>query len=163
MHLRVFRLIAPDAGTHDVNLAWSGGATFYAVAVVSQDVDQADPDDAQVTVDGSGGGTSSTLNVTSGATGDLVLDFLVSGNGITALAPTAGGQTELQQQVGHGSGMNSMGVSWKAGAASVTMSWSWTGFTAYVGWAFNVNAGGESTVLVPGQAQRNRRHSGRYM
>ena len=148
--IKVFRLVNPDAVSANVHLVWSGNQAAAAIAFWLTGVDQGNPDDAEVGSDGSGGGTGSTLDVTS-ETGDMAVDFIVSGNGITGLSATAGGQTEIEQMTGGNA--NSLGASYRAGQATTTMSWSWTGFVTYRGIGWNVNAatggggGGGSRVL----------------
>lgn len=147
--IRVFRLVAPVTGTHNVVFSWSGSNFLRAVCASFTGVDQADPDDAQVALDGSGGGTSSSLNVSSAAD-DMVVDFLLATSGVTGLTAGAG-QTEVNQITtdGTGAGYLSIASSYEAGAATTTMSWSWTGFVGYAGWGVNINAaaaGGGATA-----------------
>lgn len=148
-HVRAFRLVAPDTGTHDLVLSWSGTAGMAAVAASFTGVDQADPDDAQVLTDGSGGGTSSSRSVSS-AVGDMVMDVLVLSNNVSSLA-VSGTNTEINQVVpaGGADDPNAIAASYEAGAATVTPSWGWTSTVSYVQWAWNINAaagGGGSTV-----------------
>jgi hypothetical protein len=133
--IRVYRLVAPSTGTNDFNVQWSGGnQEVRMVGISCYGVDQADPDDAQDETDA--GGTS-TSGATTSAVGDLVLDVLVAATGITGLAVDAG-QTEINQSLG--AFLDSVGTSYEAGAASVTMGWSWTGFSSFDHWRWNVNA-----------------------
>lgn len=136
--VRVFRLVAPDTGTHDVVLSWGGDSQFFrAVCASFTGVDQTTPDDAQVLTDGSGGGTSTSRSVSS-ATGDMVMDTVVLSAFATSMA-VSGTNTEINQIVAAGMG-NGIAASYEAGAATVTPSWSWTGSVAWVQWAWNINA-----------------------
>lgn len=137
---RVFRLVAPATGTHDIVFSWSGNSYLRAVAASFTGVDQTDPDDAQTAIDGSGGGTSSSGNQSS-ATDDMVMDVLLVTSGVTGLTAGAG-QTEINQIVADGPGAGYLGIasSYEAGSATTTMSWSWTGFVGYRGWTWNINA-----------------------
>lgn len=138
-HARVLRLVAPTATASSVAFTWAGGGNMRAIVGAFSGVDQTTPEDAQQTVDGGGGGTSSTVDVSS-ATGNMVMDCLVTSSGVTAV--TVGtGQTEINQMTGDsGPGYQSIASSYEAGSTTTTMSWSWTGFAAYVGWAWDINA-----------------------
>lgn len=138
-HARVIYWLAPASGTANIALSWAGGGNMRVVAASFDGVDQVTPHDAQQTVDGSGGGTSSTVNVTS-ATNNMVMDCLTAAAGVTAVTVGAG-QTEINQMTGDsGPGYQSIASSYEAGSTTTTMSWSWTGFSAYVGWAWDLNA-----------------------
>lgn len=138
-HIRIFRLTAPSATTANVVFSWSGGNHMRAICAAYNGVDQTTPEDAVQTVDGSGGGTSSTVNVSS-ATGNMVMDALTAAAGVTALTAGAG-QTEINQMTTDtGAGHQALASSYESGGATVTMSWSWTGFSTYVGWAWDINA-----------------------
>jgi hypothetical protein len=138
VHTRIFRLVAPNTGTHDIVVSWTGGSTIYCIGASFTVVDQSDPDDDPGTpTDGGEGGTSSAQTVTS-ATGDMAVDVMVAGSGVTVLAQNAS-QTLIHQFDNTGN-PNSMGMSYWAGAASRNMQWTWTGFVAYVQWGFNINA-----------------------
>ena len=138
-HARVFRLLAPTATASSVAFTWTGGGHMRAIVGAFSGVDQTTPDDTHATVNGSGGGTSSTVNVSS-ATNNMVMDCLVTASGLTAWTVGAG-QTEINQMTGDpGPGYQSIAMSYEAGSTTTTMSWSWTGFAAYVGWAWDINA-----------------------
>lgn len=138
-HVRVLRLLSPTATTANVVFTWAGGNHMRAIVGAFSGVDQTTPDDAQQTVDGSGGGTSSTVNVSS-ATDNLVMDCLTASAGVTVLTAGAG-QTEINQMTTDtGAGHQALASSSEAGSTTATMSWSWTGFVSYVGWAWDINA-----------------------
>lgn len=138
---RVFRLVAPNTGTHDIVFSWSGNSFLRAVAASFTGVDQSDPDDTQTAIDGSGGGTSSSGNISS-ATNNMTMDVLLVTNGVTGLAVTGTGQVEVNQIVADGVGAGYLGIasSYSPGATTQTMSWGWTGFVSYRGWTWDINA-----------------------
>lgn len=144
LRVRVLRLVAPATGANNIVLSWTTSGRFRCEAASFTGVDPADPDDPYEEVNGGAGGTSSTVNVAS-AVGDMAMDVLAITGTVTNLVAGAG-QTEIHQATddGGGAGYNSMGSSYEAGAAIVTMSWSWTEFTGYVGWTFNINAVAEA-------------------
>lgn len=135
---RVQYLTAPTTGTNQLSCSWTGTQPGYVIAISLYNVDQTTPHDTQQVQDGSGGGTSSTVNVSSAAN-NMVLDLLINGNGATALT-TGANQTELQQRTGGAAGLHGVLSSWEAGAGTVTMTASWTGFTTFRYWAWDVNA-----------------------
>jgi hypothetical protein len=116
----IWRLIAPDTGTHDVVITFSDRLTYGAVAGVMTitGVNQTTPLGTFVGANGSSAGPA-TVDVSS-ATNELVFDT-VSCETCTSLT-VGGGQTErwnLSQ-----SGQSAMGAgSTESGAATVTMSW----------------------------------------
>lgn len=138
--VRVIYLIAPATGTNNLVLSWSGNDFIYASAIMLTGVDQSTPFGTQVAdTNGGSGGTSSSETVSS-ATGDLVLDILLTNNGVTGPAPTSGGSTAQTTQNNDATGAtrHMQGVASTPGAASVTAGWSWTPFTVYGAWAWNV-------------------------
>lgn len=138
---KVFRLVAPATGANNFVASWSGSSQLAAVCASFTGVDQADPDDAHVLTDGTGGGTSSSRSVSS-ATGDMVMDVITAGNGITGLSVTGTNTlvNDIQVGVSDSGQPAALAASYEAGAATVTPSWSWTGFVVYVQWAWNINA-----------------------
>lgn len=149
-HVRVFRLVAPATGTHDVVLSWTGTSGMAALGASFTGVDQADPDDAQAATSVDPG--TSISRSTSSATGDMVMDVLVLSNNASSIAVT-GTNTQINQIDGAGGAddPNAIAASYEAGAATVTPSWGWTGSVSGVQWAWNINAatgGGGSAVPV---------------
>lgn len=138
---RVFRLVAPDTGANNIILTWAGGGNMRAIGASYTGVDQTTPDDAQQTVDGSAGGTSSTVDVSSAA-GNMVMDCLVTSPFITFTTSQAG-QTLINEMTGDGGGpgYQSIIAQYESGAGTVTMTESWDATVSYVGWAWNINAG----------------------
>jgi hypothetical protein len=146
-HTRLFRLAGQATGSQSVVFDWGGASrAFSAVCGSFTGVDQADPDDAQVVVtnDLSGGTTDSV----SSAAGDMALDILVTASSLNSAVDGAQGNT-LINALFDGQTANGLGMSYEAGAASVTTGWTWTGLANYVHWQININAssggGGGST------------------
>lgn len=143
---RVFRLVAPNTGTHNIVYSWPSGTRYFTVSNGSfTGVDQADPDDAQSATDGSGG-NDQTSQAISSATDDMVMDCLVGNTGMTGLVVNQG-NTLIASEIG--AGLNAIGTSYEAGAASVTIGWDWTEYTDFVHFGWNINAatGGGSACL----------------
>ena len=136
----VFRLVAPATGTNDVVVSWTGDSRVAAVCASFTGVDQTDPDDAQAVTSVSE--QQSASRSVSSATGDMVMDVIVLGNGATGLAVSGTNTLIHDLLVGASSPdePNAIGASYEAGAATVTPSWSWTGFLDAVQWAWNINA-----------------------
>lgn len=146
-HVRVFRLVAPATGTNTLEFTWGGASRqFTGIAASFTGVDQVDPDDAQVLSDGGAGVTTLTRSVTS-AVGDMVMDCIVISTGAITNFQVSEGNTEINQHVAVGTGLNGQGCSYEAGAASVTVGWTWTETISAVQWAWNINAsaGGRTT------------------
>jgi len=137
-HLRVFRLVAPATGSQSVVFDWGGAnRAFSAVCGSFTGVDQADPDDAHSVTLQSGGTTVSTT--VSSAAGDMVMDFLVAGSGLSPAVNN--GNTEINQ-VFVGQTASGIAASYEAGAASVETGWT-TAIAVLVHWAWNINAASE--------------------
>ncbi len=144
-HVVVFRLIAPATGTNNAVFDWGGTNRSFACALASfTGVNQTTPEDAYVLTDG-GGGVSSISRSVASATGDMIMDVVVLPNGILNLVVN-NGNTQLQQRSGGAGGLNSMGTSYEAGAATETLGWTWdTATVAAVQWAWNINAASAGT------------------
>lgn len=137
--IRVFRLVAPATGANNIAVSWTGSDDLRCIAESYTGVDQTTPEDTPVAIDGSSGGTSSTGDVTS-TSGNIVMDVIVAGGGVTGLTVGAS-QTEIGQYIGAGgAGTSAIGASYESGATTTTMSWSWTGFVSYWGFAWDINA-----------------------
>ena len=119
----MFKLVAPDIGTYNVVITLSGASDIVASAVPLVNVDQTTPLDAAETE--SGTGTAASDIVTSAAN-ELVIDALAVNS--AAVLTVGASQTDIADNV---QDTVRGGVSVEAGAASVTMSWSWTGSVAY--------------------------------
>jgi hypothetical protein len=134
--LDVYYYLNPAAGATEIRIAHDN-----TVGTVMQreyyNVNQTTPFDTPGKASGSG--TSLSQNITSAAN-DLVVDFIGVNDGTTTLT-VGGGQTERPPNYGvGGSGGARAGGSEEAGAATVTMSWSWTGTQRSSQVAVNLNA-----------------------
>src|SRR5262249_26044223 len=109
----LYRLTNPTSGTANVVATISGNDNFVVGAVSFINVDQGAPLGAAVTASG----TSTTASVTvPSRTGDAVLDVLVTQSTTLAADTSQAEQWNILQSVKGGG-------STKAGASSVTMSW----------------------------------------
>lgn len=136
--LVVWRMVAPATGANTATITWTDGNREPLCAGASfTGVDQVTPNDANVESDGLG--TSSTHDVAS-AVGEMVMSWAVNAGVITAWTAGAG-QTEIQQEVSALAGANLM-TSYESGAATVTMSTSWTSSATWRQVSANINASG---------------------
>lgn len=111
----VFRLINPPTGSQAFSV--TGGQSWGEVTVISvTGAHQTTPEGTIASA--TGNSTGPTVNAVSAAD-ELVLDFMQSFSTPTATA--GGGQTERNNVVVNG--VQRIGISHEAGAASVTMSW----------------------------------------
>lgn len=117
--LHVYRLIAPASGANNIVASFSGPPGDRGVVGVSfTGVDQTTPLGTAQT--GTQNNTSSpSKDCTSGATGDLIVDFQAAHSDLGS-ATAGSGQTSRAQALGG----RDVICSTEAGAASVTMSWS---------------------------------------
>lgn len=138
-HIRVFEMVAPASGTHNILVEWGAlNRAFSCNATSFTGVDQSAPSDAHVLTDGTGGVTSISRTVSSAA-GDMVMD--------TVVGPTSGitftvnnGNTLSNESTGDFS-LTALGASYEAGAASVTVGWAWGGAgISAVEYSWNVRA-----------------------
>jgi hypothetical protein len=139
--VEIWRLVAPATGANNVVVTLGAAPDAQTVGVMTfTGVHQSTP--LGTFASATGDSTSASVTVTSAA-GELVFDTLVvESSSDKALAPGAG-QTErwdLFQTV-----KNNGGGSTEAGAASVTMSWSWSGADKW-------SVGGVSIKPAPGGA-----------
>ena len=121
--VEIWKLIAPDLGTHDVVVTLSGtpgGATAGVMTFTG--VNQSTP--LGPFASNQSDSAAASVTVTSAAN-ELVFDTLVVESSTNLNLVPGGGQTEqwdLFQAV-----KNNGGGSTEAGAASVVMAWSWSG------------------------------------
>lgn len=157
--LRTFYRIAPDAGVGlTVTATMSGDQPAEVIAVVLQDVNQSTPYENESTHDPESGETSGSQNVTS-ASGDLVLDFYGLGHSTGADDQTVtqgAGQTMIENDTE----VDNLRFfsSTEAGAATVTMSHSWSPNNMNsLGRAYNINALSAGGVVPIVNLHRRRR------
>lgn len=116
----LYRLIAPPTGAQTAQFNLASPTFDVALSVVSYTgVDQTDPLGTAAGVTGSSAAPS--VNVSS-ASGELVVDYVRAFAGVTSLTANAS-QTSRVEQEGWSANGPAAGNSEKAGAASVTMSW----------------------------------------
>ncbi len=132
----VRHLIAPNTGTHDIVCSEGGNRAWAVNAASFTGAHQTTPMGSQSVQDGSAGGTSGSVSISSAA-GDMVLGFLVTTNGVTDAAPDASATT-VRTQFSDGDGQNMSGMSYWTGAASRSMGWSWTAYANYMVWGINI-------------------------
>lgn len=144
----VRHLVAPATGANNIVCSEGGNRAWAVNAASFTGVNQTTPMGSQSVQDGSGGGTSGSVSISS-ATGDMVLGFLVTTNGVTDAAPGASA-TVVRTQFSDGDGQNMSGMSYWTGASSRSMSWSWTAFANYMVWGINIaqaSGGGGPTCI----------------
>lgn len=122
-------VVNPTAGSFTVDISSSGH--FVAIAMALAGVHQTTPLGTIVTANGAAPATSSSVNVSS-ASGELVVDMIgvgyAGGTPSSDLAPGAG-QTENDETINadFATASGEMGsMSRENGAATTTMSWTWT-------------------------------------
>lgn len=140
--------VAPS-GTQTVTVTFSGttGGNSQVGVLLLSGVDQASPIGTVVTASSGAGGTSTTTSAATSAVGGMVIDCLAIRGGTPDPAP-GGGATEYHQQAADFSVTGA--ASYVAGAASVTMSWSWSGGQPWSHMVVPVNAAaGGGGVVAP--------------
>lgn len=119
---KLFGKTNPTTGAQTAALAWSGNtATGGAISLTYTGVDQTAPIGNTNTVSSSG--SNNTTPAISSATGNMVVDTIVIEVGASALSSS---------QTLRYSASNRRGCQDAAGAASVSMGWSWTTSEQYV-------------------------------
>ncbi len=114
MSAELWSLVAPDTGTHDFVVNWGSGGVAGLLSL--NGVDQSTPLGTFARAEGN---STAPSTVVSSASGELVVDSLAIGAGITLTVGS--GQTQIFQQVGFGGWIGA--GSYEAGAGSVTMDW----------------------------------------
>jgi hypothetical protein len=123
-----YYLLAPS-GTADVVVTFSASVpNGQATAMVLSGVNQSSPIGTSQTASAIAGSPTTTAAASS-ATGDLCVDCLMIQGNATSVAVVNGDQTPHSAQ--DGSGLFFHRTSSEAGAASVTMGWTWTGAAAW--------------------------------
>jgi hypothetical protein len=134
--ITMFRLVAPATGANDIVIS-SATAEIVLSAASYTGVDQTTPFDTPSATD-INQPTSTISQVISSETGDMVIDGIIGFDMGTVSA--GAGQTQRAAN-NNGGTVNSTFMSEEAGAASVTMSDSWTNAIEDVGQiAVNMNA-----------------------
>lgn len=139
-----FYLDSPPIGAHDLTVTYSGTGTQFAqvACYYLSGVDETDLiEDFQT---GTGGGTSTTVNVTAG-TDNFIVDGWQNANNRTT---TSGSGTKIYPA----SGSDDFASSWKSGSGSTSMSYTYgvTGDEEMAVWVLNnAEGGGAGTVVNP--------------
>lgn len=120
----IWYLKNPTVGTHTITVTVSVAVRFVAAAQCYQDVDQATP--FGTVAKATGNTQNATLNVTS-ALNELVIDCVAKVNSADAMTAAAGQAEKWNSATSNATTANNVigGTSYKDGAASVTMSWTW--------------------------------------
>jgi hypothetical protein len=150
-YLAVFQLVAPATGTNTVAVTYTGSIGGVCHARSYYGVDQSTPTGSPVTSEAATGTTVS--NDVASATGNLVVDFVGINNNTAAQVTEGAGQTERGLAEADGPATTTLSGSDEAGAATVTMSWSWvtTHRNAHIAFSLNaVGAGATRTNFIGG-------------
>ncbi|MEQ9407984.1 MAG: cadherin domain-containing protein [Fuerstiella sp.] len=142
--VEIWSLVNPNTGTHDVNIDFSGNTDGNTAGVMTfNGVDQATALGTFAPGAGGSGGTGSAT-VTSAA-GELVFAAIAVDEVSDYDLVPGTGQTEHWDLLG-GSDING-GGSTKAGAASVPMSWTWSGSDAWAVGGVSIKPANAAPVL----------------
>jgi hypothetical protein len=158
--VHIWRLLSPSSGSASVTFTNGSGRPWICAALSLAGVHQTTPEGTAV---GNSASAAAASNDVTAATGDLVLDGLaIQDVSQTTSAKTVGaGQTERVNDVRvYNAGADDFegAASTEAGAASVTMSWTWTGSNQYAHIAIPILAasggggggGGAASMLLMG-------------
>lgn len=140
----LYQLVAPAAGANNVVVTMAASVDYIIAGSVSfTGADQTTPCGTFA----SAGATTSTATVNvSAATGDIVMDVVFGDNcTVAGSAPGAGQTSQAEQTRGDVFG----GSSTKAGAATVTMSWTLDGTTSWAIGGVAVKAGAAVVATPP--------------
>ena len=122
----IWKLVNPPSGTSSAVISLTAANPVTATVITYTGVDQTNPLGTSVT-GGSGKSTAFSLTVSSAANELIVDSFAVDGDGNnSAPTPSAGNGQTILESIKPAIYLNGS-VSSKAGAASTTMSWSWSG------------------------------------
>lgn len=134
--LHVFKLTAPSSTTANVAFSWTSTATGVAAAACYNTVDQTTPVDTIKEATGLGSAPSDTVT---GATGDLVIQWLTGQDGGTNGTPGSGQTERVDANVN--TGFPHLLLSEEAGAASVVMDYTLADNPRWISASWNVNVG----------------------
>lgn len=144
--LALFRLVNPATGANTVQVNWSAPFVRATVALSFVGVDQTTPDSGTASAFEVATGTSVSHNISS-ATGGMVVDAFSLNAGSVAGTTAGAGQTGFVSESGVAA--TACGMSYEAGAPTVTMSWSWSTSTnrnAHALIAINAAASGSAAL-----------------
>jgi len=122
LKLSVYGLVAPSSGTHDIVISISGAPSEWVFSACSwTGVNQSTPYSGTKTNQAINAASPTTLTISS-ATGEVVVDYATV---YEAFLTIGGGQTQICNITQDGE--SSLGVSYQAGAATITPTWSYVG------------------------------------
>jgi hypothetical protein len=151
----MWRLSAPDSGTHDVVLTWDGtGGAVYGYAASFEGVDTGSPVDGFLA--GTGSSSSLSKTVTSSA-GGMVMDC-----GWVTAAGTPGTEGAGQTEITNGGTLPSVSSYKSAAGASTAMTWTLDGSVEWFHSAIALKADGGSAPAAsddPGSGYPSRWYS----
>jgi hypothetical protein len=138
----IYSLKNPTSGAHNVVIDYSSNPSYGSVVGVMtfSGVDQTNP--LRAFASATGTGSSASVSVSS-ASGELVFDTLMNSYD-KAISPGAS-----QTQRWNNQGEPTAGGSTKAGAASVTMSWSWSFSNPWVIGAVSIKPASSTPTATP--------------
>lgn len=138
--------LANPSGTQNVSVALSAATPiFQASAIVLSGVDVGGTPIGTLVTQSQSGQTATSTGAATSAVDGLVVDGLFLRNSSTGM--TAGGsQNQIAAQ--DSSTTLTFRASWKAGAASVTMSWTWTNAGTYGHIVIPINAAGTAAPSI---------------
>ena len=141
--VEIWQLVAPDLGTYDVDIVFSGSTDGNTAGVMTfTGVDQSDP--LSTFASGNGSSESSGLVKISSATDELVYGVIAIDDATDYDVSVGAGQTEDWDL--HNSDVNG-GGSTEAGAATVGMTWSWSGSDDWAAGGVSIKAAGTETTF----------------
>lgn len=121
--LALFRWINPPVGSGSIAMTWDSAFVPTGVSLSLTGVDQTTPDNGTPTTFEAATGTSVSHSVAS-AVGNYVIDALSLNAGALATTSAGIGQTDVGSEAA--AAATFVGMSFKDGAASTTMGWTWT-------------------------------------
>jgi hypothetical protein len=151
-------LANPSTGSNNVVVTMAAACDIGVAAVALSGVDTTDILRAANQTTAASAASTVSNSITS-ATDELVLDYVaINGNPATLAVTAANGQTELLNFIDSGNSIRN-GLSWKAGAASVTSGWAIGAGASNIGQmlvAVKAAAGGGSSIPVLSAGLRQR-------
>jgi len=123
----IWRIVAPDTGTHDIVVSHSNSSTVKVYGVAFTGVDQSSPTGA--TTGDTGTGTTASKAITTTKNGSVIISTLSrAGASDGSNGPTAGtGQTNIADNLFGNSHWGAGTYESKTTVGADTQSWTWTG------------------------------------
>ncbi len=141
-NLRVYRLLNPDSGTHNLFVDWTGSSGYKLVAFSVIGGDAGGTHDGDSDTDTSASATSASITVASETDNLVVAVFNING---PPAAISTGDTEELEADVDSTAAY----IATAPGGTSVTVDASWSGGARYdaVGWEVNAAGGGKAPAI----------------